>query len=255
MQGLLQEIIVDNVFAFVLILTRIGAIISIMPGIGDTFVPKNVRALFVVAISFILTPMIALNVEAPSSALYFGLLVTNEAVIGIFIGLIMKLMLSALNVAGAVASVQSGLANATVFNPTEGAQGSIIGAIYSVVGITLVMITDMHHYMLSTAAYSYELFPVSEGMPDIGSMTEAVSSTVNLSFKVGVQIALPFLIIITLMHIGMGLLGRLMPQMQIFFVAIPIQLTLTLMLLSITVSYGVLYWLSEYEALLTKMFS
>jgi len=256
MQNFLQEIILNNVFAFTLILTRIGTIISIMPGIGDSFVPRNVRVLFAVAISFILMPVVALNITAPpASAIEFGILIISEAMIGIFIGLIMKLMLSALNVAGAVASVQSGLANAMVFNPSEGAQGSIIGAIYSVMGITLVMITDMHHYMLSTAAYSYKLFPTTEGMPDIGSMTEAISTTINLAFRVGVEIALPFIIVITLMHIGMGLLGRLMPQMQIFFVAIPIQLTLTIMILMITVSYGVIYWLNEYENLLTTVFS
>lgn len=255
MQGILQEIIVDNVFAFALILTRIGTIISIMPGIGDSFVPKNVRVLFAVGFSFVLTPVVALNVSIPTSGLHFAALIVSEAVIGIFIGTIMKIMLSTLNVAGAVASVQSGLANAQVFNPTEGAQGSIIGAVYSIVGITLVMITDMHHYMLSIASYSYTLFPTVEGIPDIGSMSEAISTTVNLAFRVGVEIALPFVIVVTLMHIGMGLLGRLMPQMQIFFVAIPIQLTLTMLILATTVSYGVIYWLSEYEALLTKIFS
>jgi len=256
MQNFLQEMILNNVFTFVLILTRIGTVISIMPGIGDSYVPHRVRILFAMGFSFILTPIISMHVSAPpNSALQFGLLIITEAMIGIFIGLVMKIMLSALNVAGAIASVQSGLANAQVFNPAENAQGSIIGAVYSLVGVVMIMVTDFHHYMLKSAVYSYEMFPTNTGFPDIGSMTEAISMCVNTAFKVGVEIALPFIIVVTLLHIGMGLLGRLMPQMQIFFVAIPIQITLTLIILITTISYGTIYWLNEYETLLTNILS
>jgi len=254
MQNFLQELVLNNVFVFVLILTRIGTIISIMPGIGDSFVPANIRAMFAIAFSFILTPVIAANIpHIPSSALEFGILIISEAFIGIFIGTIMKVLMSALNIAGEVASVHSGLANATVFNPSVGSQGAIISAIYSVLGVTLIMVTDLHHFLITSAVYSYKLFPTSQGIPDITSMTEAISMAVNMAYVIGVEIAMPFIIVITILHLGTGLLGRLMPQMQIYFVAIPIQLAVTLLILSLTVSYGLIYWISAYEEALSKL--
>jgi len=167
----------------------------------------------------------------------------------------MKLMLSALNVAGSTASIQSSLANATLFNPAADAQGTIIEAIYSILGLTLIMVSDLHHYMISSAVYSYKLFPVDKGLPDIGSMTEVITGIVNTVFRVGVQIALPFVVVITLLNIGLGLLGRLMPQMQIFFVAIPVQIGLSLIIFIATISFGIMYWLSEYEAVITQTLS
>lgn len=256
MQNFLQDIIVNNLFAFILILTRIGTIVSLMPGIGDSFVPKNVKAMFAISFSFILTPVISMNITTiPSSIFQFAMLVVTEAMIGVFIGTILKLFIAALDVAGAVASAQSGLSNAMVFNPASSSQGSIIGAVYAVTGITLIMITDMHHYMLSSLVYSYNLFPTTAGMPDIGTMADAIAMTVNLAFRTGVEMALPFVIVVTILHIGTGLLGRLMPQMQIFFVAIPIQLALTLLMLSLTLSFSIIYWLSRYEELINKVLS
>ncbi len=251
MENLLQELIVTNVFAFLLIFTRFGTVVMLMPGIGDGFVPPKSRLLFTLAMCFIITPILSSNLPPiPTSTMALILLIMSEAFIGLFIGIVMRLMISALSVAGSIASVQAGLSNAMLFDPTSNAQGSIIGAIYSSLGVTLILVTDMHHFMLSSAINSYMLMPATDGFPDIASTTEVIVNVINIAFKVGVQIALPFIIVVTLMQIGLGLLGRLMPQMQIFFVAMPVQIFLTLLLLSITISSGIVFWLHSYEAIL-----
>lgn len=256
MQNFLQELLVNNLFAFMLIFTRIGTVIYVMPGLGDSFVPSNVRLLFALSISFILTPVLAPSIpHIPEQTLPLLMIIISETCIGIFIGLVMKLMLSALNVAGSTASIQSSLANATLFNPASDAQGTILEAIYTIAGLTLIMVTDLHHYMISSAVYSYQIFPVDQGLPDIGSMSETITKLVNTLFRVGVQIALPFIVVITILNIGMGLLGRLMPQMQIFFVAIPVQLTLTFIVFASTISLGLMYWISEYETVIIQALS
>jgi len=256
MQNFLQELILNNIFAFILIFTRIGTVISLMPGIGDSFVPLNVRLFFALSISFILTPVLMPYIPViPKETMPFMMLIISESCIGLFIGLVMKLMLSALNVAGSTASIESSLANATLFDPASNAQGTILEAIYSLTGLTLIMVSDFHHYMITSAVYSYNLFPIDKGLPEIGSMTEVIINIVNTLFRVGIQIAMPFVVVITLLNIGLGLLGRLMPQMQIFFIAIPVQLSLSFIVFIATISLGVMYWLSEYEAVITKTLS
>ena len=249
MQSLLQDLVVGHVFAFLLIFTRLGLALMIMPGIGDTFVSPQIRLLFALAMSFVLTPFLAPNLPAmpAESAAIVGLLL-SEALIGVFLGTIMRIMIGALDTAGMVISIQAGFSNALVFNPATATQGSVVGALYSMLGITLLFVTNMHHYMLASVVDSYQLFPASGHMLDTESLAEVIKRTVSLSFKIGVGIATPFLVVATLMHVGFGLLGRLMPQVQIFFLAMPVQIMLSLVMLTMVMSAGILYWLGGFES-------
>jgi flagellar biosynthesis protein FliR len=248
MQSLLQDIIVGHVFAFLLIFTRLGVALMIMPGIGDSFVSPQIRLLFALAMSFVLTPFLAPALPAmPAQGVAIVVLLVSEAFIGIFLGTIMRIMVGALDTAGMVVSIQAGFSNALVFNPMTATQGSVVGALYSVLGVTLLFMTNLHHYMLATVVDTYQIFPANGSLLDMESVTEVIKRTVSLSFKVGIGIATPFLIVATLVQVGFGLLGRLMPQVQIFFLALPMQILLSLVMLTMVLSTGILYWLSNFE--------
>jgi flagellar biosynthetic protein FliR len=122
-----------------------------------------------------------------------------------------------------------------------------VGALYSVTGVTLLFVTNMHHYMLASVVDSYMVFPANGTLIDIKSVYEVIAQTVNVAFKLGVQLALPFLIVGTLVQVGFGLLGRLMPQVQIFFLALPVQILLSLVMLTMVLSAGMMFWLSSFE--------
>ena len=253
MQNFLQELIIGNLFAFLLIFTRFGIALMIMPGIGDSFVSPKIRLLFALAISFILTPVLSSHLPAiPGNSGVLLMLLISEAFIGLFIGSVMRILISALDTTGTIVSVQAGFSNATLFNPATGAQSAMMSAVYSSLGVTILFVADIHHYMLSTVVDSYRIFPASGAFPDIGSVSEVISKTVSAAFKIGVQLAIPFLIIGTLMYIGLGLLGRLMPQLQVFFLAMPLQILLSLVILFLVISSGILYWLNSFEFIVTQ---
>lgn len=228
----------------------------IMPGIGDAFVPAQARLLFALALSFIVTPILApLLPKMPESAYLFVLLIASEAMIGVFIGTIMRIMIAALDTAGAMISFQASFSNAILFNPATESQGSIMSGVYSAIGVALLMVTNFHHVLLASIVESYNMFPVKELFPDTRSIAETISQVTSLSFKIGVQMALPFIIIGTLLQIGFGLLGRLMPQLQIFFLVMPVQIFVTLVIALLTVSASMLFWLEGYDAVVTQTFS
>jgi flagellar biosynthesis protein FliR len=256
MQGFLQELIVGNVFAFLLIFMRFGTALMIMPGIGDSFVSPTIRLFFALSLSFVLTPFLSTHLPVMPSAtgMMLALLVT-EALIGIFIGTVMRILVSALDTAGSIVSMQTGLSNAILFNPATESQGSIISAIYSSLGVTLLLVTDMHHQMLGTVVDSYRLFPATGSLPDTGSMTQVITHMVLIAFKVGVQLTIPFIVVGMLMQIGFGVLGRLIPQIQVFFLAMPLQIFLGFVILIMTLSAGVMYWLRGYETVLIETLS
>lgn len=257
MQEFLQTVVVGNIFAFLLIFMRFGTAMMIMPGIGDSFVSPAIRLLFVLAISFVLTPVLSAHLPAiPPSTDQMVTLLVSEAGIGIFIGSVMRLMLSALDVAGSIVSAQMGLSNATLFNPATDAQGSIVSAIYSSVGVTILLVSGLYGQMLAAIAGSYQLYPASPDVfPAAGDLSETILKIIAMAFKTGVGIALPFIVVGTLVQVGFGMLGRLMPQVQVFFLALPLQILASLIMLAGTLSIGILYWVNGYEALLSQSLS
>ena len=243
----LETFLTSGIFAFILVFVRIGTAMMIMPGIGDSYVPSNIRLYIALGLSLVLAPVIQPFIPSPVPALpvLFSLIIM-EFIIGLFIGTIARVLMAALDTAGMVISVSSGLANAQVFNPSSAGQGSIAGAFLSMTGVVLLFVTNLHHLLIYGLVESYHMFPVG-GIPDTGSMAELMSRAVSVSFMTGFQMAIPFVIISMLLYIGMGVLTRLMPQIQVFILALPVQILLALITLGLALPAMLLFWMSKFE--------
>lgn len=247
MQSAIETFLLTNVLAFMLTFVRMGTAIMIMPGVGDSFVPQNVRLHIAVAISFVLYPLTLSYMPNPMPATEgLLMLIAMEFVVGVLFGSIARALMTAMDSAGMVMSISSGLGSAQLFNPQLAAQGSLIGAFMSVTGVTILFATNMHHLLFQGIVESYHLFPIG-AVPDSGSMADLFARTVSASFEIGVKIASPFLVMTLVVYVGMGVLSRLMPQVQVFQIALPIQILLSIILMMLTISAGMLYWLSQFE--------
>ena len=153
---------------------------------------------------------------------------------------------------GMVISLNTGFANAQVFNPAAGGQGSIIGALMGVLAITMILVTNMHHFLLLTIFESYQMFPTTEMFAHSGQMAEVIAKTVTIAFNTGVKLSLPFIFVTLIIYTGFGILGRLMPQIQIFFLALPLQITLAILTLMLVFSSAILFFLNYYEETVTR---
>lgn len=243
----LEIFLTTGVFAFMIAFVRIGTAMMMMPGIGNTFVTPQVRLLFTAAFAFVLTPVLQSRVPNPLPGMpLFVLIVIMEFVFGFFIGTMARVFMAALDTAGMVISSQSSLANAQLFNPAFASQGSIIGTVMTLTGTLLLFSTDLHHLLLLGMVESYDIFPIGS-VPDTGSIAKLLSDAVGESFAVGMTISAPFLVVIFIMYVAMGVLSRLMPQVQIFMVTVPVQITLSLVIFIMTISAMMLYWLQQYE--------
>ena len=243
----IEEFLVSGAFAFMLIFVRLGTALMIMPGIGDSFVSQKIRLFMALGMSFVLMPVVQTYMPSPvpSVPVLFSLILM-EFVIGLFIGTVARIFMAALDVAGMIISMTSGLANAQVFNPAFATQGSIAGAFLSMTGIVLLFVTNLHHMLIYGLVESYAMFPIGE-VPDSGSMAELISRAVSASFLVGFQIAIPFVVVAMLIYIGMGVLSRLMPQVQVFILALPAQIMLSMVTLFLVLSAAMLFWVGRFE--------
>lgn len=244
---MLEQFLASGVFAFMVVFVRFGTAVMIMPGIGDSFVPANIRLHFALGFSLVLTPVIQPYVPYPLPAMgELLILLSVEFMTGLFIGTIARILMVALDTAGMIISLTSGIASAQVFNPSLSTQGSLFGAFLSIAGVTLVFATNLHHLLIHGLVESYEMFPVG-GVLTTGDMADLVARAVSASFMTGFQIAMPFVIISVVLYVGMGVLSRLMPQLQVFMIVVPLQILLSLVVLSLSLSALFLFFLSRFE--------
>ena len=217
--------------AFLLIFARTGTMVMLLPGLGEQNISPRLRLTIALVLAAVLLPLHRPDYHIDTSALGPSIvLLVEEIMIGAVLGLSARLTISALEVAGSVIAQQLGLGFVTTIDPTQGEQGVLIGNFLTMLGITLFFATDMHHLVIAALNDSYNLFQPGE-VPATGDAAALITRTVSGAFRIGIQLSAPFLVFGLLFNIGLGVLSRLMPQMQVFFVALPLSILLGLLFL------------------------
>ena len=217
------------------------------PGFSASYINVQVRLIFALAVSLVSMPLI--SPMLPTEPKEFSLMlqyILNEISVGIFLGMIMQFLFFALNIAGSIASQAIGFANAQIFDPTFQNQTMLIESFLSIVAVTVVFIMDIHHLMLEAIIDSYYLFIPGQPIPwaDFAAhMTETVSKSFTFGFKLGS----PFIAFTIIFYASIGLVSRLMPQLNIFFLSLPLQICLGIGLLFITAPIIVSVFLGYFD--------
>ena len=250
---MLQQLLPDNVFAVMLIFTRIGAAIMLLPGFGEFYVMQRFRLLLALLIAVLLTPPLApLLPPMPGSAVKLVAMVGSEAMIGLFIGSVARILLSALDIAGTIISFQLGLSAAQIFNPLIAAPGTLPSAFYSLLGVLLIFLTDLHHLLIRGLVDSYNVFTPGV-LPPLNDLADVISRAVAGAFVIGMELAAPFLLLGLLFYVAMGIVGRLVPQLQILFVALPAQILGGLFILVFVLASGMRWFLDAFAQQFTTL--
>jgi len=244
---MLEHFIVSQVFAFLLIFCRIGSGLMLLPGFGENYVPPMVKLGFALMITLVLLPVLGSAMPPfPSSPLTLFLLVAGEMLIGIFIGNVCQILISVTHVAGAIFSVQSGIASAVVFDANQNSQGSLIGNFFGILTIVLLFVTDLHYMMLRGVTESYAIFPPGK-FPPVHDFVGTIAHTASDSFTMAVQISAPVIIVGTLLFLGAGIISRLMPTIQVFFVLTAPQLLIGFFVFITSFSAITLFYMEFYK--------
>jgi flagellar biosynthesis protein FliR len=245
--ALIEHLLGTQLWAWLMIFARVGTAFIVMPLTGDTFVNTNMRLLLAATISFLVVPTLAPELP-PQPANVFGVLVLvfGESVIGLFIGTAPRMLMSALDSAGMVVAAQTGLANATMFNPAMASQGTLPAALMGWLGLLLLFVTDLHHLLLSSVVDSYQTFRPG-AVPPFQDMAVTIARVVADSFSIGIRLAAPFIATGLIFALALGVLGRLAPQIQVYFLFMSAQVAIGLILLSLTLSAIMLFWLNFFE--------
>jgi flagellar biosynthetic protein FliR len=239
----------QQVFAAGLIFARLSAMIMVIPGLGETFVPARIRLSFGLLLALVLFPIIGASVPAiPADVSGIALAIIKESAIGLMIGTILRLFMSSLAAAGEFVSIQTTLSFAQTANPTQAAPSTTIGTFLGLMGMVLIMSTNLHHLFLSAIVRSYTIFPFTRPLPVADASALAIQ-TVSRSFALGLQLAAPVVAFSLIFNIATGLIGRVMPQFQIFFVASPLMILLGLSIFAMSLGVIGMVWIDHYRDL------
>jgi len=223
--------------AFMLVFARVGAMVMLLPGLGETNIPVNIKLAIALLLTLIILPLHrdAYHVDMGSLTPLLVLML-REIVIGIVLGATARVTLSALQVAGAVIAQQMGLGFATSVDPTtQGQQGVLIGNFLTLLGVTLLFATDSHHLVIAALSDSYAIFSPGETMSS-GDIAALATRAFAAAFKIGLELSAPFLVFGLVFNIGLGVLARLMPQMQVYFVGVPLAILAGFLIFALVIS-------------------
>lgn len=236
-------------FSYMLIFARVGTMLMLMPAIGEGMIPARMRLTFALLFSLLLFPLVQgeLPPFAADNLMQVLVLLFHEIAVGLILGGIARLIVSAAQTAGSIMAFQMGLSIAQSADPTQqGIQGALIGSFLSFLGLTLIFATDLHHLILSSIYDSYMVFSLVTPLM-FGDAADLAVQSASKAFTIGVQMSAPFIVFGLVFNLGLGILARLMPQVQVFFVAMPANVGIGILLMALLLTMMMGFYLSHIE--------
>jgi flagellar biosynthesis protein FliR len=237
---------------FMLVFARVGTMVMLMPGLGERFVLNRAKLAIAVFLALLLLPVARPLMQVPSDPGLLMSLLISEILIGAILGLSARLIMAALQTAGVIMANQIGLGFATAVDPAMGQQNPSIGNFLSILGITLVLVTDLHHLAIAAIHNSYTMLPPG-AYPSVGDASALGLQAVSKGFSIAVQMSAPFIVFGLLFNLGLGVLARLMPQFQVFFLGAPASILIGMAILAAIVSVMMTVFLGELGSFLKQL--
>jgi flagellar biosynthetic protein FliR len=235
-------------FAVGLMIARIGSACMLLPGIGETEIPSTIRAGFTLALVTVLLPVVAPLIPPAPADVWSALgMVAAEIVTGLWLGWLTRLLLLALPVAGQIVADMTGMANILQPDPALGPQTAALARALELAGPALLLASGLYRLPLAALAGSYQLIPPGALLPAADTAAQ-VAGAVSESFALALRLAAPFLLAGMVWNVALGLLARLVPQLQVYFAAMPAQILGGLLLLGMLAGVMLAAWQGQVQA-------
>lgn len=224
-----------QIVGYVLVLLRMTAFVFAMPLFGAGSVPTPIKVLLSLVLTVALAPLVVAKAASPLAISEVNILwAGRELLIGLFLGFLMRMYFFAVSVAGELIGISSGLASAQIFNPTLGSTSNVIEQLQIMLATLLFLALNGHHFFLEGILKSFETLPIGIYGLNLGGF-QAVAPMVRDVMIFGLKIAAPVVVSIFLVNLGMGIIGRAVPQINVLVTSLQVTIIVTLMVLVVAV--------------------
>ena len=232
-----------NIVIFVIIFTRIGGMIASAPLFSHYPMPEQVKIWLSALVAFILFPMISSTIHIVMPTDFPGLFIylLREFAVGFMIGFIMNLIFAAVQIAGEFISIQIGISMSQMLDPVTGASSPILSQMFIILASFVFLALNAHQWLFAAIYKSYTAFPPGLDFVFTGGVVENILHLSGQMFFIAISMILPVFCVMFVSEVLMGFMSKMMPQMNIFMVAIPFKIyigvILILMFISPTATY------------------
>ncbi len=224
---------IQQVWQFLVVLIRTGVILAALPLLGGRSVPRRIKLGLAAFIALILTPLVSFTLPdnwlEPS---HLVMALGSELLVGLVLGLALRLLMAAVELAGSVMGFQVGFALANVLDPVTQVQTPVFGQLLTVLATLLYFQVDGHHLVLLALGSSFQIIPPFGAQLSPPLLPDA-AGLFQRTYDIGLKIAFPVMAVTFLIHITMGIMGRLVPQMNIMLTSFPITIAMGLFVLGL----------------------
>lgn len=249
----------NSLVLFIIIFTRLTGMMAGAPLFSTYPIPVNIKVLLCAIISFLIFPVVSntVGVKIPHDMVMLLLFLLKEFFIGFLIGYIANFIFSAVQIAGQTVGLQMGITMAMVLDPTTNSQSSALGQIYVYITTIVFICINAHHWLFIAVYRSFESVPPGIEFLFTPALVNQVALLFSHMFVISFQIILPIFCVLFVSEVLMGFMAKMMPQMNIFMVALPIKIAIGLGLmiafLAPTVTY-LAYTIEKYMAGILRLF-
>jgi flagellar biosynthetic protein FliR len=218
---------------FLLVASRLGGLVMFQPILGGYAVPTHIRLLLVIGLAALVTPFVALTSAAPTQPATIALAMGGEMLLGVLMGLAVRMCFLGLQVGGQVIAQESGLAFGQIADPSTGDEESIISTLYLQLGAVVFLIVGGHRALIAIALDTFRTIPLLGDSGTIMPGTELLLDTLALSGEIAVRVAAPVIVTLFLVNAAMGFVSRTVPQFNILTIGFSLKGLVAFVLMAI----------------------
>lgn len=235
----------DWLWAALLVFLRVGAAMALMPAFGETVVPQRVRLGLAIAFTAIVLPVVVPVQMPPAGVLAAG----TEVLIGLMLGIGLRLFVLALQTAGAIAANAMSLAQ--LFGGTGPEPQPALGNLLTMAALALAVISGLHVKLASLFILSYQMLPAGTPLnqADVGQWGIA---QISAGFQLAFVLSAPFALASVVYNLALGVINRAMPQLMVTMVGAPLLTGGALILMILTLPLILTIWREGFDAFLAN---
>ena len=219
---------------YMMVLMRISILLFMFPIFSSNAFPAMLKAGFAMVLSLLLYTVVPVDLTRfPEDAVSTGLMIGGEALIGMTLGLCLRIFLASIQLAGQIIGFQMGFAMINVIDPQTGANVSIMDQLGYWVGLVVFLVLNGHHVMISALADSFALVPLGVFSMPQPVMAKMMGLMAHL-FLLAVKIGAPVIAALMFVSVGFGLVAKFSPQMNVMIVAFPLKIVVGLFLFGLS---------------------
>lgn len=228
------DLSLEQLASFLLVLLRSAALIATLPFFGSPNVPEMVKAGLALSLAILISPAVRIDPALlPRDLWQMTFLAVGELMIGAILGMVVRLLLTSVQIMGQLAGFQMGFAVANVFDPIGGGQVAVVAQFCYIMALLAFLAVGGHLHFFRALADSFQVVPPGGFSLSRGLFEQLMAMTTQM-FSLSLKIGAPVIGALLFTQVAMGVVAKTVPQMNILIVGFPVTITVGMLFLSLT---------------------